>query len=105
MRVGIDYLFQDAFQMKNIQFSAKKEVSFYVNSRLTKNWSAEGRDRYNLLKPNRGALEAYGSLRYDNECTAVELVGSKSYTYDRNYRGNTSIKVKLYLKTLGGIGQ
>lgn len=105
LRVGIDYLFQEAFQMKNIYYSPKKEISIYVHSRLSKNWSAEGRYRYNLLKPNRGALETYGVLRYDNECTAVELVGSKSYTYDRNYRGNTSMKVRFYLKTLGGFGQ
>ncbi len=105
LSVGIDYLFQDSFRMKNIYSTAKKEISIFAKSRLTKNWSAEARHRYNLLKPNRGALETYGVLRYDNECTAVELVGKKSYTYDRNYRGSTSISVRFYLKTIGGFGQ
>lgn len=105
LRVGIDYVFQDSFKMKDTYSSEKKEISVYVRSRLSKNWSAEGRYRYNFLKPYRGALETHGVLRYDNECTAVEIVGSKSYTFDRNYKGGTSINVRLFLKTLGGIGQ
>ncbi len=105
LRVGVEYLFQDAFVMKNINYAPKKEISLYARSRLTKNWSAEGRYRYNLLKENKGALETYGVLRYDNECTAVELVGSKSYTHDRNYHGDTSVMIRVYLKTLGGFGQ
>ena len=105
MRIGIDYVFQDSFQMKDVYSSEKKEISVYLKSRLSKNWSAEGRYRYNLLKTNRGPLETYGVLRYDNECTAFELVGSKSHTFDRNYRGSTSITFRFFLKTLGGFGQ
>ena len=104
-RIGLNYLFQDSFQLGDVYSSAKKEVSVYLRSQLTKNWSLEGRYRYNLLKTDRGPLETYGILRYDNECAAVEFEASKSYTQDRNYKGDTSITMRIYLKTLGGFGQ
>lgn len=105
LRIGLNYLFQDSFRFGDVYSTAKKEVSVYVRSRLTKNWSLEGRYRYNLLKSDRGPLETYGILRYDNECAAVEFEASKSYTHDRNYKGDTSITMRFYLKTLGGFGQ
>ncbi len=104
-RIGLNYLFQDSFRFGDVYSTAKKEVSVYVRSRLTKNWSLEGRYRYNLLKSDRGPLETYGILRYDNECAAVEFEAGKSYTHDRNYKGDTSITMRFYLKTLGGFGQ
>jgi len=104
-RIGLNYLFQDSFHLGEVYSNPKKEVSVYVRSRLTKNWSLEGRYRYNLLKSDRGPLETYGILRYDNECAAVEFETGKSYTHDRNYKGDTSITMRFYLKTLGGFGQ
>ena len=102
LRLGVDYLFQDAYQLGQQQFREQKEITFYGRTKLTKNFSAEGRYRYNLKKNRKGPLESEALLRYDNECTTFEMSVSKSFTQDRNYRGNTSFNFRLYLKTLGG---
>ena len=77
-------------------------MTFYGISKLTKNFSAEARYRYNLIRDQKGPLESEALLRYDNECTTFEVGVSKSFTQDRNYRGDTSVSFRLYLKTLGG---
>ena len=102
LRLGVNYLFQDAYRLGQQTFSEKKEVTFYGRSKLTKNFSAEARYRYNLLRDQKGPLESEALLRYDNECTTFEIGVSKSFTQDRNYRGDTSVNFRLYLKTLGG---
>ncbi|MGN0919229.1 MAG: LPS export ABC transporter permease LptF [Alphaproteobacteria bacterium] len=102
LRLGINYLFQDAYRLGQQSFSEKKEVTFYGRSQLTKNFSAEARYRYNLIRDEKGPLESEALLRYDNECTTFEIGVSKSFTQDRNYHGDTSVNFRLYLKTLGG---
>ena len=102
LRLGVNYLFQNAYQLGQQFFDEKKEVTFYGRSQLTKNFSAEARYRYNLKKEHKGPLESEAILRYDNECTTFEVGLSKSFTADRNYRGDTSVNFRLYLKTLGG---
>lgn len=102
LRLGINYLFQDAYQLGDQFFSEKKEITFYGRSQLTRNFSGEARYRYNLKRDRKGPLESEAILRYDNECTTFEVGVSKSFTKDRNYRGNTSVNFRLYLKTLGG---
>ena len=102
LRLGVNYLFQDAYRLGQQQFYEQKEVTLYGRSQLTKNFSAEARYRYNLIKNNKGPLESEALLRYDNECTTFEMGVSKSFTQDRNYHGDTSVNFRLYLKTLGG---
>ena len=60
--------------------------------------------RYNLKKEG-GPIEYGSSLRYDNECTALTFDFKKSFARDRNYKGSTSFMIKLFLKTLGGVGK
>ena len=102
LRLGVNYLFQEAYQLGQERFAEKKEVTFYGRTQLNKNFSAEARYRYNLMHSERGTLESEALLRYDNECATFEVGLSKSFTEDRNYRGNTSVNFRLYLKTLGG---
>ncbi len=105
LRIGIDYLSQEGYTMSDKHFTSKKEYTLFGRSQLTKDLSLTGKYRYNLLKTQRGPLETSVVLRYDHDCATVELEGSKSYTKDRNYHGNTSVSMRFYLKTLGGIGQ
>ena len=102
LRLGVSYLFQDAYQLGQQKFGEHKEVSFFGSAKLTKNFSLEGRYRYNLRRNRKGPLKSEALLRYDNECVTFDLSVSKSFTQDRNYRGNTSFNFRLYLKTLGG---
>ena len=104
LRIGINYLFQGAYTLDNKRYREENEIRFFASSQLTQNWQATGSYRYNLQK-NGGPIEYKIQLRYDNECTAVVFDLDKSYARDRNYKGDTSFMIKVFLKTLGGIGQ
>ena len=102
LRLGVSYLFQDAYRLGQQRFGEQKEVTFYGRTQLTKNFSLEGRYQYNLMRDRKGPLKSEAALRYDNECVTFDVSVSKSFTKDRNYKENTSINFRLYLKTLGG---
>ena len=104
LRLGINYLFQGAYTLDNQNYNEENEIRFWMSSKLTKNWQANGFYRYNLKK-NGGPIEYGAQLRYDNECTALVFSFDKSFARDRNYKGSTSFMVKVFLKTLGGIGE
>lgn len=103
-RIGISYLYQHSYMLDNRRYDEENEVLFSASSQLSKNWQASGYYRYDL-KQNGRPIEYGSSLRYDNECTAVIFDLKKSFARDRNYKGSTSIMVKFFLKTLGGIGK
>ncbi|MBR6232138.1 MAG: LPS-assembly protein LptD, partial [Alphaproteobacteria bacterium] len=102
LRLGVNYLFQNAYQLGQQKFGEQKEVTFYGRTKLTKNFSLEGRYRYNLRRDREGPLKSEALLRYDNECVTLDFSIEKSFTRDRNYKGSTSFNFRLYLKTLGG---
>ena len=104
LRLGINYLYQASYTLDNRDYPEENEIRFSVSSQLTKNWQASGTYRYNLKK-HGGPIEYNAQIRYDNECTAVSFTLEKSYARDRNYKGSTSFVVKVFLKTLGGVGE
>lgn len=103
-RIQVNYLFQKAYTLDNKTYNEENEIQFQIKSELTKNWQAATYYRYNLKKEG-GPIEYGVQLRYDNECTAVALNLDKSFARDRNYKGSTSFMIKVFLKTLGGIGE
>ena len=103
-RIGVNYLFQGSYTLDNRQYNEENEIRVWATSQLSKNWKTSGYYRYDLKK-NGGPIEYGIQLRYDNECTAVVFDLDKSYARDRNYKGSTSFMVKVFLKTLGGIGE
>ena len=103
-RIGLDYLYQGAYKLDNKHYNETNEIRLWAHSQLSKNWQATGSYRYDLKK-NGGPIEYGIQLRYDNECTALVFDLSKSFARDRNYKGSTSFMVKVFLKTLGGIGE
>jgi|GEM_PF-142510 len=80
----------------------REEVTIGARSQLTQNWSVGGMYRYNMVK-NGGPLETTAYIQYENECMAIAFSGEKDYTEDKDYKGDTSFFVRLYLKTLGGV--
>ncbi|MBQ4471942.1 MAG: LPS assembly protein LptD [Alphaproteobacteria bacterium] len=104
LRVGINYLFQGAYTLDKQHYNEQNEIRFWANSKLTKNWQISGNYRYDLKK-HGGPIEYELQLRYDNECTAVVFGLDKSFARDRNYKGSTSFVLKVFLKTLGGVGE
>ena len=103
-RIGLNYLYQGSYELDNKRYREENEIRFWANSKLSKNWQISGNYRYNLKKEG-GPIEYGIQLRYDNECTALIFDLDKSYARDRNYKGSTSFMFKIFLKTLGGIGQ
>ena len=103
-RLHVNYLFQNAYTLDNKLYDEENEIQFGVGSQLTKNWQTSAYYRYNLKKDG-GPIEYGAQLRYDNECTSVVFSLNKSFARDRNYKGSTSLMIKIFLKTLGGIGQ
>ena len=104
LRLGLRYLYKAAYTLDNRRYGEENEIRFTASSQLTKNWQASGSYRYNLKKQG-GPIEYNVQIRYDNECTAVSFNLEKSYARDRNYKGSTSFVVKVFLKTLGGVGE
>ena len=102
LRFGIDYVMRKAYSIGDNRYGGREEIVYSLSSQLTQNVSASGYYRYDLSGKGE-PVKAGGSLRYDNECSAVLLEVDKSYTQDRNYKGSTSVMLKLVLKTLGGI--
>ena len=107
LRVGVDYI-KIKDNTKSDEFSYYKnreEILFFGSSQLTKNWSLSGYYRYNLEKQSsqRGPVESGLIAQYENDCTIISFELDKSFTYDRDYKGDTSFMVKFILKTLGGM--
>lgn len=101
LRLGIDYVSLKEMQIGDNMYPSREEILLFGSSRLTKKWSLSGLYRYDLAKGG-GPIEVGSILRYDNECTAILFDLNKSFTEDRDYRGDTSFMVKFILKTLGG---
>lgn len=104
LRLGLNYIFQGGYKLDNRRYSEENEIRLWANSKLTKDWQASGYYRYNLKKDG-GPIEYGAQMRYDNECTALVFNLKRSFARDRNYKGRTSFMVKIFLKTLGGIGE
>ena len=101
LRLGIDYTKLKAISLADTFYDEREEVLFFGSSRLSKQWNLSGYYRYNLTKQDKGPIEYGTMLRYDNDCTAVIFDLSRSFTEDRDYKGDTSFVVKFELKTLG----
>lgn len=101
LRLGIDYVYLNEYQISDNFYPTREEVVFYGKSKLTKSWTLSGYYRYDL-SGNGGPIEAGGALRYDNECLGLIFEVDKSFTQDRDYKGGTSFMLKVILKTLGG---
>ena len=106
-KIGISYLYQGAYKLDNKHYNESNEIRYKASSQLSKNWQIAGSYRYNLKEKKRGGgpIEYDLQMRYDNECTALVFDLKKSFARDRNYKGSTSFMIKVFLKTLGGIGE
>lgn len=107
LRLGVDYVqLKSKTKLREYRYYRdREEVLFFGSSQLSKNWSLSGYYRYNLEKTStqKGPVETGAIAQYDNDCTAIALDISKSFTHDRDYDGDTSVMLKFVLKTLGNM--
>ena len=101
LRLGVDYAYIKEINSAVAQYPTREEVLFFGSSKISPAWSVSGYYRYDLK--DKQTVETGGMLRWENNCTAIVLDAGRSFTEDRNYSGNTSIKLKLILKTLGDL--
>jgi LPS-assembly protein len=101
LRLGISYIYLKKTQTESSFYPSREEIVLYGSTKLTKDWSLWGSYRYNLAKDG-GPVKYTATARYDNECLAVLFDVSRSFTKDRDYKGDTSFMVKFILKTIGG---
>lgn len=100
--MSLSYLNLKGHHQKTGTLQEREEVTLRAQAQLTQNWSVGGMYKYNMVKKG-GPLETTAYLQYENECMAIAFSGEKDYTEDKDYKGDTSFFVRLYLKTLGGI--
>ncbi len=107
LRIGFDYIrIKDKSELSEYSYyKNREEILFFGSSKLSKHWSLSGYYRYNLEKTSnqKGPVEAGLITQYENDCSIISFELDKSYTYDREYKGDTSFMVKFILKTLGGM--
>lgn len=107
LRFGFDYVkLKETTDLSEYSYyKNREEILFFGSSQLSKNWSLSGYYRYNLEKRSnqRGPVESGLIAQYENDCTIISFELDKSFTYDREYEGDTSFMVKFILKTLGGM--
>lgn len=106
LRFGVDYMrLKSHSETTNTYYNKREEILLFGSSQLTKNWSLTGYYRYNLEKESKqkGPVEQGITATYENDCLIVAIEAEKSFTYDRDYEGDTSIMINFILKTLGGM--
>lgn len=102
LRLGVEYVYLKAQQIGNTFYPSREEIVLHAASRFSQNWTLSGSYRYNLGKTG-GPVSFDITARYDNECLGILFDVGRSYTRDRDYKGDTSFMVKFILKTLGGM--
>jgi LPS-assembly protein len=100
LRIGIDYMFLKQSDYFYSDFPDREEVLFSLNSKLTKDWSVYYYYRY-AFGSDGGPVETGGTLQYEDECLQVAFEVEKSYTKDRDYKGDLSFVLRFNLKMLG----
>ena len=100
LRIGVDYMFLKQSDYFYSDFPDREEVLFYLNSKLTKDWSVYYYYRYAFGKDG-GPIETGGTLQYEDECVQIAFDVEKSYTQDRDYKGDLSFVLRFNLKMLG----
>ena len=100
--MSVNYLNLKAHQQGTGILREREEVLVSARSQLTQEWAIGGTYQYDLSK-NGGPLKTTAYIQYENECIVVAFAGEKDYTRDKDYKGDTSFFIRLFLKTLGGV--
>ena len=102
LKLGLKYVMRRAYTIGDNRYGNREGIEYRMMSALTKHLSMAGYYRFDL-SGKKEPVDLGGTLTYENECMAVVMAIDKSYTQDRNYKGDVSFNLKLVLKTLGGM--
>lgn len=77
----------------------REEMSVNAKLRIYGNWSFVGEARRDLA--NKEMIRASGALKYEDECTDIEITVRRRFTRDRDIEPSTAVFLRIRLKTLG----
>ncbi len=99
-RANVSYLYLKSRRSSYSDYDTREEITYTLTSHLTRYWMAKFYQRVNL-SDGGGVLETGGSLRYEDECFAIETGLEKEYTRDRDYENGLTFKLGLEFKPFG----
>ncbi len=98
LNLDLGYIFIDRDAQAD-EFGGREEVTWKLNSRLSKYWSAFGGIRTDLDADE--TREAEFGLTYEDECFIIQAVGQRSFFSDREIEPEDSIYFNFVFKHLG----
>lgn len=98
-KLWANYLFLDE-DAANASFDDREELSMGFNARLNANWSAYGAIHENLAE-NGGTISESLGVTYADECFVFRVVGSRTFTEDRDLKPTDTLLFQLIFKHLG----
>ena len=100
LRVSASYINLKSTVSEYSAYNNREELIYYIESRLTQYWMLKFNQRINL-SAGGGILETAGSLRYEDECFALETGIKKDYTSDRDYESGVTFQLGVEFKPFG----
>lgn len=103
LRFGTSYIFfPKSTESSLYQGQERKEIFNSVHSKITRNWSLNAFNRYDL--ENKQIISNGGGVSYEDECTRIAFQAEKDYSEDPDNENDFSFYITFYLKTIGGVG-
>ena len=100
LRVSASYINLKSSISEYSAYNDREELNYTLVSYLTQYWTLNFNQRINL-SAGGGLLETGGSLRYEDECFALETGLKKDYTSDRDYENGITFKLGVEFKPFG----
>ena len=99
LNLDLGYVFIDPDTQAD-EFGGREELTWRIDSRLSKYWSAFGGMRLDLEADE--TRESVVGLTYEDECFKMQAVGRRSFFSDREIKPENSFFVNFVFKHLGG---
>ena len=100
LRVSASYINLKSSVSEYSAYNNREEINYTLTSHLTRYLKISFNQRINLSKGG-SVLETGGSLRYEDECFALETGLKKDYTADRDYENGITFKLGVEFKPFG----
>ncbi len=103
LRLYTSYIFfPEADNTSLLDSSRRQEIYLSLQSKITRNWSAQIFTREDLV--NKKAISHGGGISYEDECAKFSFSAEKEYSEDPSADNDITFYFSFFLKTLGGVG-
>lgn len=84
------------------EFEKREEVKLRFSSKITDSWFIEATTHNDLAAGN--SLKHTATIRYEDECFGIELIGSRSFFDEEDIDPSDSVMFRIKFKHLGDLG-